>query len=98
MSAAHSGAAVVVHPDGTLAGIFTHGDFARAFQENPAIGDRPVKDFMTPNPVSIGADHLAAEAVKAIGTKRIDDVVVVDPAGHPVGLIDSQDLARLQMV
>ncbi|NNM30278.1 MAG: CBS domain-containing protein, partial [Akkermansiaceae bacterium] len=97
MSKARSGAAVVVNPDGTLAGIFTHGDFARAFQKEPAIGERPVADFMTTGPVSIEADHLAAEAIKVIGDKRIDDIVVI-ANGKPVGLVDSQDLARLNIV
>lgn len=98
MSEARSGAAVVVRPDDSLAGIFTHGDFARAFQEDAAIRERPVSDFMTTDPVSIEADHLAAEAVKTIGDKRIDDIVVLDTNRRPVGLVDSQDLARLKIV
>jgi arabinose-5-phosphate isomerase len=36
--------------------------------------------------------------VKTIGDNRIDDVVVLDAAGKAVGLIDTQDLARLKIV
>jgi arabinose-5-phosphate isomerase len=53
---------------------------------------------MTRHPVTVRADSLAAEAIKTIGQKRIDDIVVVDADGVPVGLVDTQDLARLRMV
>jgi CBS domain-containing protein len=29
---------------------------------------------------------------------RIDDLVVVDEANHPIGLVDSQDLSRLKIL
>jgi arabinose-5-phosphate isomerase len=53
---------------------------------------------MTRKPISVRADSLAAEAVKTIGHSRVDDVVVLDADDHPVGLIDTQDLARLKVV
>ncbi len=98
MSAARSGACVVVQENGGLAGIFTHGDFARSYQQDANVGDRPVAELMTRNPISVAADALAAEAVQTIGSHRVDDVVVLDAEGHPVGLIDTQDLARLKIV
>lgn len=98
MSKARSGACLVTATDGTLVGIFTHGDFARAFQQTPNLGNCPVQDFMTRNPIAIQSTALAAEAVKIIGNKRIDDIAVLGPDQRPVGLIDSQDLARLKIV
>jgi arabinose-5-phosphate isomerase len=98
MTAARSGACLVLDADGGLAGIFTHGDFVRAFQSEGAIGERPVDAFMTRDPIRIEAEALAAEALKTIGEHRVDDVVVVDASGRPVGLIDTQDLARLKIV
>jgi arabinose-5-phosphate isomerase len=98
MSHARTGACLVLEETGMLAGIFTHGDFARCFQADPLIGDHPVSDYMTRKPVSVSADSLAVEAVKTIGNNRIDDVVVLDAAGKPVGLVDTQDLARLKIV
>jgi len=44
------------------------------------------------------ADSLAVEAIKSIGKNRIDDIVVLDADGVAVGLIDTQDLARLKVV
>ncbi len=98
MSAARAGACVVVGAEGKMAGIFTHGDFARCYQQDPMVGERPVADLMTRNPITVEAGSLAVEAVKTIGSHRIDDVVVVDTNGRAVGLVDTQDLARLKIV
>ena len=98
MSKARSGACIIVRPDGKLAGIFTHGDFARCYQQDPLVGDRPVADFMTRKPISVEAGSLAVEAVQTIGSHRVDDVVVLDAEGRAVGLVDTQDLARLKIV
>jgi arabinose-5-phosphate isomerase len=98
MTRARAGAAVVVNADGTLAGVFTHGDFVRAFQKNHAIAELPVSGFMTRNPISIQADKLAAEVLATLEKARIDDLVVLDADQRPVGLVDTQDLTRLRLV
>ncbi len=98
MTRARSGAAVVTDDKGRLAGVFTHGDFVRAFQKNHAIADCPVRDFMTPRPVTIEAGKLAVEVLAALERHPVDDLVVVDTEGKPVGLVDTQDLSRLQLV
>lgn len=98
MSTARAGACVVTEPDGKLAGIFTHGDFARCYQRDPMVGEQPVAAFMTRKPISLDADSLAVEALQTIGSHRVDDVVVLDGEGRAVGLVDTQDLARLKIV
>lgn len=98
MTQARSGAAVVANADGTLAGVFTHGDFVRAFQKNNAIADQAVREFMTPRPVSIQEDKLATEVLATLQNSRVDDIVVVDVYGKPVGMVDTQDLTRLRLV
>lgn len=98
MTRVRSGAAVIVNADGTLAGVFTHGDFVRAFQKDHAIAELPVSQFMTVKPISIQADKLAAEVLATLEKARIDDLVVLDEAGHPVGMVDTQDLTRLRLV
>lgn len=98
MTRARSGAAIVRHADSTLAGVFTHGDFVRAFQKDHAIAEHPVSRYMTPKPVSIQADKLAAEVLSTLQKNRVDDIVVIDAAGCPVGLVDTQDLTRLRLV
>jgi len=98
MNKARAGACLILNADGTLAGIFTHGDFARSFRQDPSLGDKPVAGLMTKNPISVRADDLAVEVLKTLGQSRIDDLVVLDDAGKPVGLVDTQDLARLKIV
>ena len=98
MSEARTGACIITANDGSLAGIFTHGDFARSFQENPDIGKCAIQDFMTTDPITLSSNSLAAEAINTIGTHRIDDIVVLDHEGKPTGLIDTQDFARLKLV
>ena len=98
MNRSRAGACLILDESGRLAGIFTHGDFARGYEKDPALGNLPVADLMTRNPISLTEDSLAVEAVKQVGEKRIDDIVVVNGQGVPVGLIDAQDLARLKLV
>jgi arabinose-5-phosphate isomerase len=98
MSAVRAGAAVVADEEGKLLGIFTHGDFARYFQTDPKVGERLVADLMTLNPVSVHKDKLAVEVLNLLERHRIDDLVVVDDANAPVGIVDSQDLTRLKLL
>ena len=98
MTARRAGAAVVVDANGALEGIFTHGDFARFFPKFPDIGGRPVSEFMTHNPITISGEKLAAEVLHVLQKHRIDDLVVVDAAGKPLGVVDSQDLSRLKIL
>ena len=98
MDKARSGACVIIHEDGTMAGIFTHGDFARSFQKNTKIGNSLVVDLMTQDPITLRSGSLAAEAVTTIGNFRVDDIVVLDASDRPIGLIDTQDFARLKLL
>ncbi len=98
MTKARSGAAVVVQSDGKLAGVFTHGDFVRAFQKDANIADRPVVDYMTAKPISISADKLATEVLALLEHHRVDDLVVLNDQGEPVGMVDTQDLTRVKWV
>lgn len=98
MTHARTGACILTRKDDTLAGVFTHGDFVRAYQADPLVGSTLVLNFMTANPVSVPADALAVEAVNILTKRRIDEIVVVDTANRPVGLVDSQDLARLKLI
>ena len=93
-----AGAAVVQGPDGRLAGIFTHGDFVRHFQKDPGLGDQPVERYMTRSPVVIAGDRLAVDVLNLLKQHRIDDLVVVDEVGAPVGLVDVQDLTRVRLL
>ena len=98
MNRVRAGACLILDPQGGLAGIFTHGDFARGFRLDPLLGGKPVASLMTRRPITVRADALAVEVLRTLGQNRIDDIIVVNDEGIPVGLIDTQDLARLKIV
>ncbi len=101
MANARAGAAVLVHPDGTLAGVFTHGDFGRQFEKVPDLLNRQVGEFMTPCPITVNANKMAVEVLRIMQKHAVDDLIVVDQSSGspvPVGLVDSQDLAKFRLV
>jgi arabinose-5-phosphate isomerase len=98
ITAKRCGAAIVVDAKGKLAGIYTHGDFVRGFQKDAAIGNRALASVMTKRPITISFGSLAAKALHIFETHRIEDLVVVDAAHRPVGLVDSQDLTRFRLL
>lgn len=98
MTEARSGVCVVVGDKGCIQGVFSHGDFARAYQKNASIGASQVADFMTPEPITLNASDLAVEAIKVIRNYQVDDVPVRDEDGVLVGVVDTQDFASLKLV
>jgi arabinose-5-phosphate isomerase len=92
-----AGAAIARDGEGRLVGIFTHGDFARHYQSHPNIGNMPVGQFLTQHPVAMEADRLASDVLLLLEKHRVDEIVVLDEGSHPVGLVDSQDLARWRL-
>ncbi len=98
MNERRAGVAVVVGPSGKLAGIFTHGDFVRAFEKNPGMVSDPVERHMVRHPITIQAQKLAVEVLNILDQHRIDDLIVVNEKNEPVGIVDSQDLTKLKLL
>ncbi|MDF1815985.1 MAG: KpsF/GutQ family sugar-phosphate isomerase [Verrucomicrobiales bacterium] len=97
MTEARTGAAIVVDEGHKLVGIFTQGDFTRAFHTDENIANREIGDFMTADPVSAQSEQLVGEVLKLLESHRIDDLVVLDDESKPVGMIDTQDLTRVRI-
>lgn len=83
---------------GILSGVFTDGDFRRSAMSGPGFLGKPVSEFMTKKPITIAENELAVAALKIFETAKIDDLLVVDGEGRPVGLVDGQDLPRFHLV
>jgi arabinose-5-phosphate isomerase len=99
MTKAKSGSIALVHPKkGRLTGILTDGDFRRSALTGPDFLLQPVSQFMTRSPKIIRDDALGVDALRLFEAHRIDDLIVVNAAGAPVGLIDGQDLPKLKIV
>lgn len=95
---ARAGSATIVDKKGKLSGIFTDGDLRRHLENDPELIKRKVKDVMTKNPITIGFDKLAVEALNILQKKKIDEIPVVNKNGKPMGLIDVQDLLKAGLV
>jgi arabinose-5-phosphate isomerase len=86
------GMTAVERSDGTLAGVFTDGDLRRVLERGANIQELPIEEAMTPEPVTIGPDALAAEAVRLMEERRISALLVTDSAGRMVGALNIHDL------
>jgi len=93
-----AGCATVIDKKGKLRGIFTDGDLRRHLESDKNLTQRLIGEVMTKNPTVVNKDMLAAEAMRILQSKRIDEVPVVDKNMHPVGLLDIQDLLRAGLI
>jgi arabinose-5-phosphate isomerase len=93
MSAKSFGCVAVVDADRRLVGIVTDGDLRRHM--NAELLRQRVSEIMTPNPRTIAAEALAAEAVRIMNAtgKGITSLFVVE-AGRLVGLVHVHDCLR----
>jgi arabinose-5-phosphate isomerase len=53
---------------------------------------------MTVKPIQIRGSALAAEALRVFDSNPIDDLIVVNDKGEPVGHVDSQDLPKMKLM
>jgi arabinose-5-phosphate isomerase len=98
MSSKGLGMTSVVDGEGCLAGIITDGDLRRTMAVTPDIRGLTARDVMTANPVTIGADTLAVEALALLEQRKITSVVVIDDARRVEGVLHLHDLWRTEMV
>jgi arabinose-5-phosphate isomerase len=93
------GMAGVIDPESKqLLGIYTDGDLRRTFEKMPDIKTAQVKDFMTPNCVTIEADRIAGEALKIMHDRKINALMVVDKNNCVQGALNMHDLLRAGIV
>jgi arabinose-5-phosphate isomerase len=85
------GSVIVVHADGTLAGIVTDGDLRRNLR--PDLRTLPVSAIMTGKPRIIAPDDLVATALEIQESSKITSLIVVENS-RPVGLVHYLDLLR----
>ena len=98
MTQARSGSAAVVNARNKVVGIFTDGDLRRHLAGHANVLDLPIRQIMTPSPVTVTADRLAVDVLRIYEERNIDDVLVVDGRGRLVGAVDIQDLPKLKIL
>ncbi|MBK9386666.1 MAG: KpsF/GutQ family sugar-phosphate isomerase [Planctomycetes bacterium] len=90
------GCAIVQRADGTLAGFFSDGDLRRLIAKGANL-DAPIRNVMTPSPKVIQAEALVSEAMHLLTRHQIDQIIVVDDAQQPIGLLDQQDVLAIKI-
>ena len=95
MSEAGVSSILVVEGD-DLRGIVTDRDLRNRVLAAGLDRDRPVREIMTADPVTLTADALAFEALLEMVSRDIHHLPVVDDAGRPLGLVTTTDLVRLE--
>ncbi|MCS1409962.1 MAG: Arabinose 5-phosphate isomerase KdsD [Verrucomicrobia subdivision 3 bacterium] len=98
MSEAKSGCVSVTDGRGRLVGVFTDGDLRRLMTDSEKSLHLRLREVMTRDPIRIEGSALAVEALRLFDTKSIDDLIVVNAKGEPVGLVDSQDLPKMKLM
>jgi arabinose-5-phosphate isomerase len=103
MTDTRAGAVTVVDGDGRAIGFYTDGDLRRNLLQRGARGSfdltrSTIDEVMTRQPITIDPGHLATEALHRMKQRQLDQILVVDKDGRPVGLLDVQDLLRVGLV
>jgi len=98
MSRKGLGMSAIIDREERVAGIYTDGDLRRTLDDPVDIRITPVESVMTPEPVTIGAEILAAEALRIMEQRKINSLLVVDEAGRLTGALNMHDLLRAGVV
>lgn len=86
---------LIVHADSGLAGIVTDRDFRSRVVADGLGPDTPLEAVMTPDPVTIGAEALAFEALLLMTQHNLRHLPVVED-GRPIGMVTATDLMQRQ--
>lgn len=90
------GCVCIIDRNGILKGIITDGDVRRVFQKTDNIHGLKVKDVMTKNPVTVGADLNLDEALSVMENRKsqINVLPVVNSKSKCIGVIRLHDIVR----
>jgi len=94
ISSKRLGATCVVGDNGTLLGIITDGDLRRLLQKTSNIANLTAGQAMTKNPKTVRREILAVRALDVMESFKITQLVVIDEAHRPVGMIHLHDLVK----
>ncbi len=94
MSSKSLGMTGVADEDGKLVGIFTDGDLRRTLNQQVDLNGCRISSVMTPDPITVGPDTLAAELVQMMRTNSINGLFVVNAAGKVIGALNMHALLR----
>jgi arabinose-5-phosphate isomerase len=92
MTAKSFGCVGACDAEGRLVGIVTDGDLRRHMGD--CLLGRPVGEIMNPQPKTIAAGALAAQALRLMSRSAITALFVLDEIGRPIGFLHMHDCLR----
>lgn len=95
MREARVGAIVVVSAGGAPVGVFTERDLLHHMAGNGLDAERPIGDYMTPDPLTLPSSASAAEAALLMARRGFRHVPVLE-GGRLAGVVSERDLFALQ--
>lgn len=98
MTSKRFGATSVVNGKGELVGVFTDGDLRRLVEKTGDIYTVTMEKAMTKSPKTIDPEALAAAALNKMELHKITQLLVVDGARQPIGIVHLHDLLQAGVV
>ncbi len=88
---------VLIADNNKLIGIFTDGDLRRAIESNINFQELTIKEIMTRNCKSIGANEPALKALEMMEKFSLNSLPVVDPNNQIVGALNMHTLMQAKL-
>ena len=98
MSRKRLGATAILDKQQKVLGIFTDGDLRRLLEKGQDLRSLTAQDVMSAQPKMIQQEALAAEAASLMEQHQITTILVVDAAGHLVGILNFSDLMASKVI
>ena len=94
LSRKNLGIVVAVNQDEKISGVFTTGDLMRLLEDGQPFLDKPLLEFVHPDPKTIAPEELAAKALHIMETHSITCLVVADQENRPIGIVQIYYILR----
>ncbi len=88
------GMTAIIDDDNRILGVFTDGDLRRALDNEINVHKTTMRSVMHSGCITVGADALAAEAVRILEENKITSLLVADKDQRLVGALNVHDLFR----
>ncbi len=97
MTSKRLGATAVVDASDKLVGIITDGDLRRMLTNEEDLSNITASDIMTSQPITVGPDTLAVEALATLRTKGLSQLIIAEQ-GSVLGFVHFHDILKEGLV
>jgi len=94
LSQKNLGIIVSVDNNGRIKGVFTTGDLMRLIEDGKSFLEKPLYEFVKPDPKTIGPHELAAKGLHIMEKHSITCLIVVDRENFPIGVVQIYYILR----